>query len=130
VELNKLVYASRSLRDVRVLDAVLKAAESESASQLTRLSALRVLASYVETTREPDLSDFEIAAGSWPRPGVRANLHIVRREGSQPPGIESPWQVWERLGALAEGAGDERVRDAAQYLHESLKTHLERRRDP
>jgi hypothetical protein len=131
-EIRKLVYASRSLRDLRVLDAVLEAAESESASQLTRLSALRVLASYVETAAEPDLINFEVAANSWPRPGIPRTMpmHVVRRDGSQPPGVDSPWQVWERLGALAKSAGDDRVRDAADYLYEGLRYYLERRKDP
>jgi hypothetical protein len=128
--MRKLVYASRSLRDVRVLDAALEVAESESASQLARLSVLRVLASYVETTAEPDLGDFEVAAGSWLRPGIPRTMHIVRREGSQPPDAESSWQVWERLGELAKSAGDERVRDAADYLYEGLRYHLERSKDP
>lgn len=113
VALEQLFAASAQVRDARLLDAVARVAEAGGQARLVRLTALRVLAAYVdpsvvapvELLVEPDPREYRVASRD----------HAVQIEGSVPIGADTAASVRDLLHRLTTDE-DASVRAAARYL--------------
>ena len=120
--LNRLVTASRRLRDLRVLEATLQVASDGARETVVRLSALLVLATHSSPFAVPTLEDLDVRPGG--RRLLRIRDHAGGVEGSEPLPPDTADRVMTFLQQLAVGDPDERVRYAAGLLFEQLSLYL------
>lgn len=111
-----LVAASVAVRDRRVLDATMVTARGLVNSQLVRLSALRVLASYADPIVSVSLEDL-VATGYRTLPGRSDGS---TRNGPQPLGPGTADSVIALLDQLCTSDADTTVRRASTYLKRGL----------
>jgi hypothetical protein len=119
-EITALTYASRGVRDGRIMDAVMSKASDPAASADLRVAALTVLASYVDS-RIGELRE----ASAWEIPEQRFTIallsHALQIRGTVPLPQDYVANIMDRFGEIAGAAGDERVAAAAGYLRRWLE---------
>ena len=115
-----LVGASVSVRDARVFEASMVAAQTPAGPRLVRLSALRVLATYADPRVSVSLEDLT----------SRRHLPLLVRDdgnvrdGLQPLPENTREIVMALLQSLAATDPDEEVRGAAAFLSTGLQGRL------
>lgn len=134
-ELEALVRSSRSLRDERVLAAVIATAKNEGAPTKARFAALQVLANYVDSSVVPRMADLEphqdsllLSAGMKYHPGLRRTTHgtTIATGVGQPFDESSKTRILQTLKEIEGTAMDARVQYAAGYLYTNLTRLVDR----
>ena len=126
-EILALAFASRSMRDGRIMSAAIATAEDRSASGDLRIAALGVLGAYVDSAvlRIREQSDQEY---SFQRYSITVTPHASQRRGVVP--LEEGYEatILSALGEIARtGMADERISGAAAVLKQWLEFHLDNR---
>jgi hypothetical protein len=117
--LNALVYSSDRLRDQRILHAALGTAEDATRPTYVRLAALRVLASYVDSTISVNFAGITPATRWGAVVGIRDHVVLVR--GTAPVAVTSRNHILATLDTLAAADRDPQVRLAAEILRDHFK---------
>jgi hypothetical protein len=120
-ELKALAYASRSVRDRRIMDAVMSKASDAAASSDVRLAALTVLASYID----PSIVELR-EASTWDYPEQRSMIyqsaHARQVRGTVPLGQGYVATIMDRFAEIAGADPDERLAAAAEFLRKTLES--------
>jgi hypothetical protein len=129
-ELGRVTYKTSSLRDQRLLDAMVATARDRSRPTLVRLATFQVLMSYFDTATYMPLEDLE-------RPPVGSPLSFqfdfVAEDGAQPLSASAPDTILAVLHELAAGDPDPTVQHAARFVARGLEVRrrtLQRRGGP
>lgn len=118
-ELGHLVFSSRSMRDQRIFDAVLRVAGSPNVAPLIRLAALSVLASYADRNVYVALSGLEHPSNDAVLPG---ELDFFPENGAVQLVESDPATFMTLLRTLARSEPDSEVGAAAKYLLRGFET--------
>ncbi|HLA89901.1 MAG TPA: hypothetical protein VJL28_05695 [Gemmatimonadaceae bacterium] len=111
--LEPLVEASGAMRDQRIYEAVAAVARNAGAAQVVRLSALRVLAAYLDPRKVVDLDDLRPSRDSG---AVAWADHAHQLTGSQPLDGAAPARIHALFADLAASDPDPVVRYAGRWL--------------
>jgi hypothetical protein len=116
-ELLHLGFSSRSVRDQRIFDAVLRVAGSREAAPLVRLTALRVLISYTDPAQDVLLEDLESPKDNRTLARV---THFAPSDGAVPLAAGNRATFLALLRELGEREPDPQVAAAARYILRNL----------
>ncbi len=117
VDLERLVFSSARLRDARVLEAVLAVAQDPKRTTAVRLSSLRVLASYADSTVSVSLGELQAPPDTAILPGI---FDFGAHDGSMPLQSADPGRILSVFDTLATTDHDPHVRAAARFLRDGF----------
>lgn len=119
LDLLKSRIAGRTIRDQRILDAVMEVARSSALAWRPRVSALRIMMSYIDPSIVVEPEDITTAPHNEPTVHVLGHAHQI--EGTHPLAPGAPVAIRALFESLAAADPDQKVRSTARMFAEMAR---------